>query len=94
MSYSMKKHITQSSDQPKLKGKVKFNLKKNNVIEQSRVTKPEYACEGSLGVLEIVHPVIKEWVEGTLGCSEHVPGFKAHLHCLNQLLRPEIERPA
>ena len=27
VSYSMKKHITQSSDQPKLKGKVKFNKK-------------------------------------------------------------------
>lgn len=51
-------------------------------------------CEGSLGVLGIVHPMIKEWEKGTLGCSEHVPGFKAHLHCLNQLLRPEIDHPA
>ena len=69
-------------------------LIKNNVIEHSRVTKPEYMCEGSLGVLGIVHPMIKEWEKGTLGCSEHVPGFKAHLHCLNQLLRPEIDHPA
>lgn len=57
------------------------------------MTKPEYVCEGSLDVLGIVHPVTKEWEEGTLGCSEHVPGFKAHFHCLNQLLRPEIDRP-